>query len=140
MTILFLGFAFTTCTPQDTTASQTDFYGVWTWNQGPGIWDKVAITSNKLEYVNCWGHKYILENLTWTSIPGPSATHPNGYKITGKVTEKNTYTLYQSNGHAAGVNDIAVDYWYLSKNKTSLTQGDLLPSSTHEPKWGPFNK
>jgi len=114
-------------------APQTAFFGTWKWGGSP-FWSTVTIDTDKIVFINSEEYAYTLENLTWTPINNPSDdySYPTGYKFTGKLTHVDHIILLKADGSGeAAVGDMACDWWYISTDKNSLSQGDWYSEYHH---------
>jgi len=120
-----------------------DYFGVWK-NTG-GQPQTVTLTANELIFQsNQSTFSYTMRNLTWTPLTNSNASfytiYPTGYKITGKLTAVSGSGPKKASDEStpAVINDIAVDWWYISTDKSKLCWGSW--TDTHGGLKGDFNK
>ena len=131
-------------------ATQADYYGTWTFNSSsPSTIYTLTITETTLSLTSSsTSSNYTLEDITWEPIDNEEnqkETHPTGYKICGKLTSVNSFNIRKEADpfSNAGINDIAVDYWYIDiASKNNLRRGAWDPAlpGYRFPSWGNFGK
>ena len=106
-----------------------DYIGTWRFTANDGSWSQIIISADKVVYMDDRGYNFTMNELTWTATVNQggdfTAYYSNGYKITGKLTATNGYSIPSANGSGnVAVGDIALVTFYIGAGKNYIAMGN----------------